>query len=36
MISTDSRYELDTYFIETCDALAAMKVDQRAFAHDHG
>ncbi len=35
MISTDSRYDLDTYFIETCDALAAMNIDQRAFAHDH-
>ncbi|WP_396925561.1 nucleoside-diphosphate kinase [Mycolicibacterium sp.] len=35
MIRADSRYDLDTYFIETCDALAAMNIDQRAFAHDH-
>ncbi|NTY60982.1 nucleoside-diphosphate kinase [Mycolicibacterium sphagni] len=31
-----SRYDEDTYFIETCDALAALDIDRDAFAHDHG
>ena len=30
-----SRYDSDTYFIETCDALAALDIDRDAFAHDH-
>jgi len=30
-----SRYDADTYYIETCDALAALDIDRDAFAHDN-
>ncbi|WP_156686408.1 nucleoside-diphosphate kinase [Mycobacterium sp. Marseille-P9652] len=29
---TDRRYDRDTYFLETCDALAALQIDRDAFA----
>ncbi|MEZ0358717.1 nucleoside-diphosphate kinase [Mycobacterium sp. SA01] len=35
MIRTGSRYDSDTYFIETCDALASMNVDRVTFAHEY-
>lgn len=35
MIRTDSRYDSDTYFIETCDALAALNIDRHAFADEN-
>ncbi|MBB3747903.1 nucleoside diphosphate kinase [Mycolicibacterium sp. BK634] len=31
-----SRYDADTYFIETCDALAALDIDRDAFAYENG
>lgn len=35
MTNSANRYDLDTYYLETCDALAAAGIDRDAFARRH-